>query len=167
MAPEDDIVLKIFTWAIIMGLCVAPFGFFLMIKEHIIEPMREAKYKRQEALKAEQYERSVEAERQRQIEEAARIEQQRALAVQQQEAEERERALAIQQQEAEERAFWNSPEGMKVRAAQEIAAIERQKAIDEANIRIAEQTRLAEIARQTRLEEQAAQEALIEKASKL
>lgn len=79
----------------------------------------------------------------------------------------RENALIIQQREAEERAYRNSPEGMKVRAAQEIADIERQKAIDDANIRIAEQERLAEIARDIRREEQAAQEALIEKASKL
>lgn len=78
---------------------------------------------------------------------------------------ERQRQKA--QKKAAQDAFWNSPEGQKVKAAQMLAKIERQKAIDAANIKIMEQERIAEIARGMRREEREDQEELIKKVKDL
>jgi len=81
------------------------------------------------------------------------------------EAERRKREEA----EAEERAFWASPEGQKVKADKMRAEIEKQKALDLAQIRLAEQKeaaaiaeRVAEAERQRRKEEMDAVKSFLE-----
>lgn len=103
--------------------------------------------------------RTIAAEKKREAEEAARAEAERI----KREAEEAARIESERKKREAEEAFWNSPEGMKVRAAQMIADTERQKAIDAANIRIAEQERIAAIGRQIRQEERENQDDLIRK----
>jgi len=113
-----------------------------------------------EALRLSQIEaerRTAEAEHRRKIAEEERV----AAEERRKADEERERIEEIRRKEAEEAAFWNSPEGMKVRAARLLADIERQKILDAANIRIAEQERISDISRELRREERESQETLI------
>lgn len=117
-----------------------------------------------EAAEREERER-VEAEERRKQEAIAAAERAKRDARERAEAEERRKVEEAEriEREAREReaAFWASPEGQKVRAAQMMADIERQRALDAAKIRIAEQERIAEIGRQIRDEERQSQADLI------
>lgn len=108
---------------------------------------------------------AVEAEERRKQEAIAAAERAKRDARERAEAEERRKVEEAERAEREARereaAFWASPEGQKVRAAQMMADIERQRAIEAANIRIAEQERIAEIGRQIRDEERQSQADLI------
>jgi len=64
--------------------------------------------------------------------------------------------------EAQDRAFWNSPEGQKVRAAQLLAEAEKSKAEALAQIRLAETSGLAGIARGVAQEEEERQRRQLE-----
>ncbi|WP_173974239.1 hypothetical protein [Magnetospirillum sp. LM-5] len=81
--------------------------------------------------------------------------------------EEEEREAEKRRREEEERAYWNSPEGRKVRAAHEIAEIEKQKAEALAKLRIAEAHGLAGIAADVADKEEARQDRQLDKLSKI
>lgn len=121
----------------------------------------EARRKREVAeTEARKKREAVEAEerRKREVAERAKAEERRKIEEAEREAREsRER----------EAAFWASPEGQKVRAAQMLADIERQRALDQASIRLREQEELAKISRQIREEERESQNALIEQVKNL
>lgn len=108
---------------------------------------------------------AVEAEERRKLEAMKTFERAKRDARERAEAEERRKIEEAERAEREARereaAFWASPEGQKVRAAQMMADIERERAIEAANIRIAEQQRIAEIGRQIREEERQSQAELI------
>lgn len=118
------------------------------------ENIRQEHQRRQDAEMAERATREREAaERARQIREREDEQRRKREAVE---------TEARKKTEAED-AFWNSPEGMKVRAARMLADIEKEKSITAANIRIAEQERIAGIGRQVRQEERDSQNDLIRK----